>query len=364
MAQFLRPASDVSAGPFLPSASGAGLYSLVDESSPDDTDFIYALSAGTVKVALQSGTDPGSSSGHVVRYRAQGNGVNDLRVYLVDTSGPGVVASWVETAAAATVTAYSHTLSGAEADLIADYTALELWFSLVATVPLITVVGTGAVGTLVPSTGGADIALIDSSELVDATDGSGNITSNPVDVSGTNRIVYVWVTQDTAGDPGTPTCSFNSQSMTLVTEDNTDGQWQAMFRLIAPNTGTGLTAVLGGLVSGFDTTVAVRVYENVDQTTPDGTVDITSTTGATSLSSGTVTCAAGNWVVGHLALGDGADTVTCTNASEAVTTLGSSASGYGAAVCEDHVGSDLVMNFSWTTPSQRASLMSFELKKA
>ena len=130
MAQFLRPASDVSAGPWLPSTAGASLYSLLDESSADDTDFIYTPSAGVVKVALSAGTDPASSTGHIARYRAQGNGVDDLIVSLVDTSGPGTIASWTETAAAATVTAYSHTLSGAEADAIADYTALELWFEL------------------------------------------------------------------------------------------------------------------------------------------------------------------------------------------------------------------------------------------
>ena len=159
MAQFLRPDSDTAAGTWLSSTTGASLYTMIDESSSDDTDFIYALNAGVVKVALSAGTDPSSSTGHVVRYRAQGNGVNDLRVYLVDTSGPGTVASWTEAAAAATMTGYSHTLSGAEADAISDYTSLELWFSLVQTVPITTVAGTSAVGTLTPSEGGGELTL-------------------------------------------------------------------------------------------------------------------------------------------------------------------------------------------------------------
>jgi hypothetical protein len=132
MAQFLRPASDVSDGPWVPS-TGANLYATIDESSADDNDYIYTTEEGVCEVALSSATDPAVNTGHTVRYRAAGNGVDTLHVELWDNSGtPAKIAEWDEAAASATITGYSHNLSGGEADAIADYADLSLKFELAA----------------------------------------------------------------------------------------------------------------------------------------------------------------------------------------------------------------------------------------
>lgn len=131
MAQFLRPASDVDAGEFLPS-TGSDLYAMLDETSPDDGDYVFATGNGSFRVALSAGTDPASSSGHIARYRAKGNGVADLRVTAFDVSGdPDIqVGQWVESAVPASWTPYAHTLAGGEADSIEDYGALEYLFEV------------------------------------------------------------------------------------------------------------------------------------------------------------------------------------------------------------------------------------------
>jgi hypothetical protein len=211
--------------------------------------------------------------------------------------------------------------------------------------------------------GGGGLAKVDIATLVSSTDGGGNITITGIDISGSNKYAVLFVTQDTAGDPGTPTATLNGTSMGSATEDNTTGQWQAMFGLLAPGDGTNLSATVSGLVAGFDTTVCVIIYSGVNQSTPIGTIDITSTTGATSLSSGTVACAANNWIIAHLALGNGSDSVTCVGA-ETPTVLGSLGSGFGAAHTEDRDGADDTIDFTFADSSQRASLMSFELKAA
>ena len=129
MAQFLRPASDVSDGAWVPS-TGADNYAVLDESSPDDGDYAYTPSLSAFTVGLSTGTDPESSVNHTVRYRAKGNGVDDLVVTLLEGATPR--ASWTEEAAAASFTTYSHTLTTGEADAITDYTALRLKFEVVA----------------------------------------------------------------------------------------------------------------------------------------------------------------------------------------------------------------------------------------
>jgi len=129
MAQFLRPASDVSAGAWLPSTGGS-LFGTIDESSASDADYDYTESESAFEVALSTGTDPSLSTGHIVRYRAAGDGALDLVVTL--KQGTTQIAQWTETAASASFTDYSHTLSGGEADAITDYTALRLHFEVMS----------------------------------------------------------------------------------------------------------------------------------------------------------------------------------------------------------------------------------------
>jgi hypothetical protein len=66
--RYARPASDIGAGNWLPS-SGADLYAMLDEATPDDSDYIYTTTAGACEIALGAVEDPETSSGQAVRYQ-------------------------------------------------------------------------------------------------------------------------------------------------------------------------------------------------------------------------------------------------------------------------------------------------------
>lgn len=124
--QLIRPASDISSGSWVPS-TGTFLYPVLDEISPDDTDYILVSGgASSAEVKLASGSDPSSSVGHVIRYRAKNNESGTLTTYLYQgatlkaTHNP-VLTDYYQT--------FIWTLSGAEADSITDYTDLRLRFT-------------------------------------------------------------------------------------------------------------------------------------------------------------------------------------------------------------------------------------------
>ncbi|OQB23577.1 MAG: hypothetical protein BWY10_02676 [Chloroflexi bacterium ADurb.Bin180] len=98
---------------------------MIDETAASDTDYISTVNASTCEVALGSLSDPASSSGHIVRYRlsAEAGGVI-VRL----RQGTTTIASWTHSPAPASLTTYTQTLSGGEADSITDYTALKLQF--------------------------------------------------------------------------------------------------------------------------------------------------------------------------------------------------------------------------------------------
>src|SRR3990167_7123908 len=107
MPQFARPDADLVDGNWVKSTGGnVDLFSMVDEASFDDADYIesgLAPSSDACALRLSDVEDPQSSSSHVVRWR-----------HGEDGAGGG---SW---------TADSFTLSGAEADAITDYTDLAI----------------------------------------------------------------------------------------------------------------------------------------------------------------------------------------------------------------------------------------------
>jgi hypothetical protein len=149
MAQFLRPALDSTFDPgeWTPSP----LFSQIDESSPIDADFIDTSSFSATgpfscSMQLTSGSDPLSSSGHIMRLRLnwdvaafatsiqmlcnlyQGdvlNGGSYIATLVVDT--PYTINQSFPANSGGFVT-YEYTLSGAEADSITDYT--DLWVEL------------------------------------------------------------------------------------------------------------------------------------------------------------------------------------------------------------------------------------------
>lgn len=123
-AQFSRPTSDVSAGTWTAS-TGSDLFAMLDETSANDSDYIVTTGTSTCEVALGSLTDPGSSNGHIVRYRisaTSGGIIVRLR------QGTTTIATWTHASAPSSLTTYEQTLTGGEADSISDYSALRLQF--------------------------------------------------------------------------------------------------------------------------------------------------------------------------------------------------------------------------------------------
>ena len=124
-AQLLAPVSDVSAGSWAPS-SGSDLYAMVDETAYGDTDYIYAASATTCTLALASGSDPSSSSGHILRYRLlAGSGT----VAVTLKQGTTTIASWGPHTLTGAAQDFAQTLTSGEADSITDYSALRVEFT-------------------------------------------------------------------------------------------------------------------------------------------------------------------------------------------------------------------------------------------
>ena len=121
--QLLRPTSDITPGAWTAS-TGIDLFAMLDETTASDADYITTSSASSSEVAFGTGLDPLSSTGHTIRFRAQGTG--GLTVTLLQ--GATTIATYSPTITASFAT-YSYTLSGAEADAISDYTALRLRFT-------------------------------------------------------------------------------------------------------------------------------------------------------------------------------------------------------------------------------------------
>lgn len=128
--QVARPTSDIASssavGVPTPGA-GSGLYARLAENV--DTSYVQLSNGGSVQVGLAALTDPLSSSGHIVRYRAQyAGGATGGSVAVTLKQGPTTIASWTDTLANA-VAGISHTLTAGQADAITNYGDLSLTFA-------------------------------------------------------------------------------------------------------------------------------------------------------------------------------------------------------------------------------------------
>lgn len=123
--QKLAPVSDVSAGSWTPS-SGSDLYAMLDETAYSDADYIYATSATTCTLALASGSDPSSSTGHILRYRLLA-GSGKIAVTLKQSTT--TIASWGPHTLTGAAQDFAQTLTSGEADSITDYSALRVEFT-------------------------------------------------------------------------------------------------------------------------------------------------------------------------------------------------------------------------------------------
>ena len=141
MAQFGRPSADTN-NPDAYTDQGGGsttIYTTIDESVASDADYIrspLAPSSDVYVTALSTLEDPVSSTGHVIRTRlakdaaggAQIDATIQLRQGYVSEASLGTLIATVPSTSSLseTFTDKNHTLSGAEADAITDYTDLAL----------------------------------------------------------------------------------------------------------------------------------------------------------------------------------------------------------------------------------------------
>jgi hypothetical protein len=121
----LAPNADVVVGVWTPS-TGADLYPMIDESVPSDDDYIYTTSVGSCAVAFESTTDPGTDSGHLLRYRAKGNGSSGLIVRLKE--GTTTIETWTHSLLPSTFTSYEQSVTPSNFSAITDFTSLRLEF--------------------------------------------------------------------------------------------------------------------------------------------------------------------------------------------------------------------------------------------
>jgi hypothetical protein len=133
--QTLVPTADSVDGAWTTDSGGTALAAAVDETTASDADYIRsetAPAASSCRLKLGSGTDPVSSTGHVIRWRVGKDSTGapqvDVRVQLRqgggNTVGAGtLIAEFTRTNVDA-LTTYAETLSGGEADAITDYSDL------------------------------------------------------------------------------------------------------------------------------------------------------------------------------------------------------------------------------------------------
>lgn len=139
-AQLLAPSTDSVDGNWTNElGSTTNLYDSIDEVYASDSDYIQSElspSASGTRVKLASGSDPGSSTGHKINWRtgksATGGDTIDMTVKLYqggsNVLGAGTLVADFDRAAVDSLTTYTETLSGGEADTITDYADLYLEF--------------------------------------------------------------------------------------------------------------------------------------------------------------------------------------------------------------------------------------------
>jgi hypothetical protein len=127
MSQVLRPANDVNNQGWTPVPA----YAQVDEAVVDDSDKVSSPQApinSILEVGFSAGSDPVSSSNHVVQYRIQKDqpGGAQVNVTVALMQGGTTIATWTHNDLANGWQTFTQTLSGAQADAITNYAALSL----------------------------------------------------------------------------------------------------------------------------------------------------------------------------------------------------------------------------------------------
>jgi hypothetical protein len=124
--QVAAPVSDVAAGGW--QSTGATLYEVLDETTQNDSDYIYSPNNPTTEqfeIMFSALVDPASSAGHIIRLGLQAVGQDTTFTFKL-VQGTTVLDTWDETVTAGTTATRSRTFAGAVADNITNYTDLRL----------------------------------------------------------------------------------------------------------------------------------------------------------------------------------------------------------------------------------------------
>jgi len=290
VAQILRPSSDRLLGAWLPSGGGSPteLWPSLDETSPADADYIYTETDGDAcEVGLSSGSAPSVYTGHIVRYRVQGDGATPLRVTLYDNSvSPALeIDSWVEQSPppGTEPTEYYRELSVSAAGNIASYSALSLRFEAV-----------GAGG------GDATFDAVSGDAAWDSDDGTTGVCSITVG-SNSDRAIFVcvnWIdglagNASVSGVSSSVNGAFTLVSSSTITRADGGDFGVAWFVLTNPTAGAHTITVTMSEATDAILCAAISFY-NVNQSTPYAGVDTQDVSNTGTTYNHVITTAAGD----------------------------------------------------------------------
>lgn len=143
-----------------------------------------------------------------------------------------------------------------------------------------------------------------------------------IDVQNGNEILYVAIcSASTLASTESATVTWDAaganQNIPFLagSKNNNPSRSCSLYRLIGPTPGTNKTVSISGLSAALNDVAIVASFSGVHQTTPNGTLDLVESGGGgatTTTTSGSITCAAGNWIIsfahggsGHAVVGGG-----------------------------------------------------------
>lgn len=137
--QFLSPSADSVDGAWTDNAAGTALAAAIDETTASDGDYIQSENSPNnsgCRVKVAAGSDPGISTGHVIRWRCRRDSALEtinMTVNLYQGGGDSLglgtlIASRTRNDVSDAFVTYSELLTPTEANAITDYTDLYLEF--------------------------------------------------------------------------------------------------------------------------------------------------------------------------------------------------------------------------------------------
>lgn len=217
--------------------------------------------------------------------------------------------------------------------------AAVLWlWSLPAFAAITT--GTGATGNTTP----ASVDTIDITMTVDAT---------------SDNVIYCMVGANETTDSN-PTVVWDptgaNESLTQLAESNTPGRYISIFRKVGATAGASKTVRFASMSTAAKEVVICKPFYGVDQGTPEDTLDIQRTASSvTTISTGTITSPAGDWIVSFVVSASGGTYSVTGGGNVLAETAIIDTSGFKGAIAYDADGADDTIDWSWSPGAPAAT---------